>query len=83
MYRLDEQQGDERVATINLLSRISGIGPAAAKKFYEEGVRSLADLEKRKHELNHHQQIGACVCTAALSVVSYVGLLVVRFKILP
>jgi hypothetical protein len=37
----------------------TGIGPAAAKKFVDEGVRSLDDLRKRK-DLNHFQQVGAC-----------------------
>uniref|UniRef100_A0A673JR46 DNA polymerase n=1 Tax=Sinocyclocheilus rhinocerous TaxID=307959 RepID=A0A673JR46_9TELE len=32
--------------------------PAAARKFYDEGVRNLEDLKKIEHKLNHHQQIG-------------------------
>ena len=39
-------------------SACAGIGPAAAKKFVDEGVRTIEDLQKRASELNHHQQIG-------------------------
>ncbi|KAG7221329.1 hypothetical protein INR49_017295 [Caranx melampygus] len=29
-----------------------------ARKFYDEGVKTLEDLKKIEHKLNHHQQIG-------------------------
>ncbi|GLD54226.1 enkurin domain-containing protein 1 [Lates japonicus] len=37
---------------INFLTRVTGIG------FFEEGVKTLEDLKKIEHNLNHHQQIG-------------------------
>uniref|UniRef100_A0A3Q3E978 DNA polymerase n=1 Tax=Labrus bergylta TaxID=56723 RepID=A0A3Q3E978_9LABR len=45
-------------SSINFLTRVTGIGPAAARKFFEEGVKTLEDLKKIEHKLNHHQQIG-------------------------
>uniref|UniRef100_A0A8B9ZR34 DNA polymerase n=1 Tax=Anas zonorhyncha TaxID=75864 RepID=A0A8B9ZR34_9AVES len=45
-------------ASINLLTRVTGIGPAAARKFVEEGIKTLEDLRKNEHKLTHHQRIG-------------------------
>uniref|UniRef100_A0A803VEW2 DNA polymerase n=1 Tax=Ficedula albicollis TaxID=59894 RepID=A0A803VEW2_FICAL len=49
---------DDTSASINLLTRVTGIGPAAARKFVEEGIKTLEDLRKIEHKLTHHQRIG-------------------------
>ena len=54
--RLEDANADERQQTINLFARVSGIGPVAARKFYDDGVRTLEQLGQQK--LNTHQQIG-------------------------
>lgn len=41
---------------IKLLLKVNGIGPAAARKFYDLGCRTIEDL--KEHKLTHAQQIG-------------------------
>ena len=43
---------------IHELLRVPGIGPVTARKFIEEGIRSLDDLKKNQNELNAQQKIG-------------------------
>eukprot|EP01094_Clydonella_sp_ATCC50884_P003292 TRINITY_DN1254_c0_g1_i1.p1 TRINITY_DN1254_c0_g1~~TRINITY_DN1254_c0_g1_i1.p1 ORF type:complete len:349 (+),score=125.50 TRINITY_DN1254_c0_g1_i1:217-1263(+) len=55
--KLDQYRADAELAALLLLSRITGVGPSAARKWVtQENVRSLDDLKKVK--LNHHQSIG-------------------------
>uniref|UniRef100_A0A8C2FDC1 DNA polymerase n=1 Tax=Cyprinus carpio TaxID=7962 RepID=A0A8C2FDC1_CYPCA len=56
--KLEKIRSDDTSSSINFLTRVTGIGPAAARKFYDEGIRNLEDLKKIEHKLNHHQQIG-------------------------
>ncbi|KAL5505174.1 hypothetical protein EMCRGX_G006568 [Ephydatia muelleri] len=58
LAKLEKIRNDESSNTINFLTRVTGIGPAAAKKLVDEGIASLADLKKNMDKLNHHQQIG-------------------------
>ncbi|KAI4898755.1 hypothetical protein NFI96_014139 [Prochilodus magdalenae] len=58
LRKLEKIRNDDTSSSINFLTRVTGIGPAAARKFYEEGVKTLEDLKKIEHKLNHHQQIG-------------------------
>ncbi|KAF2071194.1 hypothetical protein CYY_007480 [Polysphondylium violaceum] len=58
LNKLDTQQKDEALTSLNEISSISGIGPVLAKKLLSEGVKSIKDLEKIKDKLTHHQQIG-------------------------
>lgn len=58
LRKLEKIRDDEGSQTITLLSRVTGIGPAAAKKLYDDGIRTLDDLRKSPQKLNHHQQIG-------------------------
>ncbi|XP_057309051.1 DNA polymerase beta-like isoform X3 [Hydractinia symbiolongicarpus] len=51
-------KADDSNATITFLTRVSGIGPVAAKKFADDGIKTLADLKKISNQLTHHQQIG-------------------------
>ncbi|XP_039624112.1 DNA polymerase beta [Polypterus senegalus] len=58
LRKLENIRKDDTSSSINLLTRVTGIGPAAARKFVEEGVKTLDDLKKVEHKLNHHQKIG-------------------------
>ncbi|XP_075889410.1 DNA polymerase beta [Nelusetta ayraudi] len=58
LRKLEKIRNDDTSTSINLLTRVTGIGPAAARKFFEEGVKTLDDLKKIEDKLNHHQQIG-------------------------
>uniref|UniRef100_A0A667Y8H8 DNA polymerase n=1 Tax=Myripristis murdjan TaxID=586833 RepID=A0A667Y8H8_9TELE len=58
LRKLEKIRNDDTSSSINFLTRVTGIGPAAARKFYEDGVKTLEDLKKIEHKLNHHQQIG-------------------------
>ncbi|XP_072255015.1 DNA polymerase beta [Pyxicephalus adspersus] len=49
---------DDTSSSINFLTRVTGIGPAAARKLVEEGIKTLDDLRNNEHKLNHHQRIG-------------------------
>ncbi|XP_057212615.1 DNA polymerase beta [Triplophysa rosa] len=58
LRKLEKIRNDDTSSSITFLTRVTGIGPAAARKFYDEGVKTLEDLKKIEHKLNHHQQIG-------------------------
>lgn len=49
---------DPKSTAANLLTRVSGIGPAKAQSLVNEGITTIEDLEKHKDKLTHHQQIG-------------------------
>ncbi|XP_075771841.1 DNA polymerase beta isoform X3 [Pelodiscus sinensis] len=57
VQRLQIRQ-DDTSSSINFLTRVSGIGPSAARKLVDEGIKTLEDLRKNEHKLNHHQRIG-------------------------
>uniref|UniRef100_A0A8C4QZ14 DNA polymerase n=1 Tax=Eptatretus burgeri TaxID=7764 RepID=A0A8C4QZ14_EPTBU len=58
LRKLEKIREDDSSSAINLLTRVSGVGPAAARKLVEEGIDSLEALQKNEHKLNHHQKIG-------------------------
>lgn len=58
LRKIEKIRNDDTSSSINLLTRVTGIGPAAARKFFDEGVKTIEDLKKINHKLNHHQQIG-------------------------
>ncbi|XP_075457658.1 DNA polymerase beta isoform X2 [Ascaphus truei] len=58
LRKLERIRQDDTSSSINFLTRVSGIGPAAARKLVEEGVKTLDDLRSNEHKLNHHQKIG-------------------------
>ena len=45
LQKLENIRADDSNSVITLFSRVSGIGPAAAKKFSEEGMKTLDDLK--------------------------------------
>ncbi|XP_060106808.1 DNA polymerase beta [Heteronotia binoei] len=58
LRKLEKIRQDDTSSSINFLTRVSGIGPAAARKLVDEGIKTLEDLKKNEHKLNHHQRIG-------------------------
>lgn len=58
LRKLEKIRQDDTSTSINFLTRVTGIGPAAARKLFDEGIRTLEDLKKNETKLNHHQKIG-------------------------
>ncbi|XP_069773660.1 DNA polymerase beta isoform X3 [Narcine bancroftii] len=58
LQKLEKIRQDDTSSSINFLTRVTGIGPAAARKFVEEGIKTLDDLRENEHILNYHQRIG-------------------------
>uniref|UniRef100_A0A4W2DXT9 DNA polymerase n=1 Tax=Bos indicus x Bos taurus TaxID=30522 RepID=A0A4W2DXT9_BOBOX len=58
LRKLEKIRQDDTSSSINFLTRVSGIGPSAARKFVDEGIKTLEDLRKNEDKLNHHQRIG-------------------------
>ncbi|XP_076162816.1 DNA polymerase beta [Ptiloglossa arizonensis] len=58
LQKLEDINKDENNVAINLLTRVSGIGPAKAKELVDAGIKSLDDLRKHSDKLNHHQKLG-------------------------
>lgn len=58
MRKLEKIRQDDTSSSINFLTRVTGIGPSAARKFVDEGIKTLEDLRKNEDKLNHHQRIG-------------------------
>lgn len=58
LEKLEKIRADDSTKAIQELTRVSGIGPAAARKFVEDGVVSLEGLKKVQERLNHHQKMG-------------------------
>ncbi|XP_013402656.1 DNA polymerase beta-like isoform X2 [Lingula anatina] len=58
LQKLEKIRADDTNVAINLLTRVTGIGPAAAQKLVQEGISTIEDLRKHPEKLNHHQQIG-------------------------
>nr|XP_002128462.1 DNA polymerase beta-like [Ciona intestinalis] len=58
LEKLEKVRKDETSQIISLFTRISGVGPVAARKLMELGFKSLEDLKNNSEKLNHHQNIG-------------------------
>lgn len=58
LRKLEDINKDDTNVAINLLTRVSGIGPAKAKELVDAGIKTLEDLKSPRAKLNHHQKIG-------------------------
>jgi len=58
LKKLENIRNDDTSTALKFLTRVSGIGPAHAKKLYDDGIRTLSDLRNNQDGLNHHQKIG-------------------------
>ena len=55
---LTNKKKNDKDSTIELFETIWGIGIVKARELYQDGMRSLEDLEKNKHLLTTNQKIG-------------------------
>ncbi|CAH2016656.1 unnamed protein product [Acanthoscelides obtectus] len=58
LRKLENIHSDAKSMAINLLSRVSGIGPAKAQSLVDDGIMTIDDLKKHTDKLTHHQIIG-------------------------
>ena len=59
LQKLDKIKKDDTSLAITELTRVSGIGPASARKLVtEHKIMNINDLRKNTSLLNHHQQTG-------------------------
>lgn len=58
LKKLEKIRKDDTSVAISLLTRVTGIGPAAARKLVDKEITNLELLKKNINELNRHQQIG-------------------------
>ncbi|XP_033644216.1 DNA polymerase beta-like [Asterias rubens] len=58
LQKLEKIRADDTSVAINLMTRVTGIGPAAARKLVDEGITTIEELAKHPDKLNHHQKIG-------------------------
>ena len=58
MSKLESLQADPKVAILGELEKIWGVGPVAAQKLYQAGIRSVKDLDGKQHLLTQFQKIG-------------------------
>ena len=49
---------DEVSISLAELTRVSGIGPAKARQLYDQGIKTIKQLEEHKELLTHHQLLG-------------------------
>lgn len=58
LEKLEKIRKDDSSLAIQQLTRVSGIGPAAARKLVDDGITTVEGLKKVQDKLNHHQKIG-------------------------
>ncbi|XP_046851949.1 DNA polymerase beta-like [Xenia sp. Carnegie-2017] len=58
LAKLEKIRDDDLNLSIGNLMKVSGVGPVAAKKFVDDGIKTIEDLKNIEDQLNHHQRIG-------------------------
>ncbi|ELU13471.1 hypothetical protein CAPTEDRAFT_183536 [Capitella teleta] len=58
LVKIEKIRANDTNMAINALTRVTGIGPAAAQKLVSEGIMSIEDLRKNQEKLNKQQVIG-------------------------
>jgi DNA polymerase beta len=71
LNKLEKIRSSDESQAINFLTEVSGIGPAAAKKFVDEGITTLDDLKANMDKLNHHQKIGVKLANFVIARCTY------------
>lgn len=56
--KVEKIRADDSTSAIQDLTRVSGIGPAAARSLFERGISNVDDLRKDPSSLTQHQKIG-------------------------
>lgn len=57
LQKLDELNSKEDLSVIKMFTNVHGVGPSTAEAFFNQGFRSLKDLEE-KANLSRGQKIG-------------------------
>ncbi|CAG9861468.1 unnamed protein product [Phyllotreta striolata] len=58
LKKLENIHNDPKTEAINILTKVTGIGPAKALSLYNQGFRTIEELQKNPESLTHHQKIG-------------------------
>lgn len=58
LKKIENIHNDEKAQAINMLTKISGVGPVKAAEMVKNGIKTIKDLKENKHLLNHHQLLG-------------------------
>lgn len=58
LKKLENIHEDEEAQAINLLTRVSGIGPVKAAELVRGGIKTIEDLRNNHEKLTHHQMVG-------------------------
>lgn len=58
LRKLENIHQDEDAQAINMLTRVTGIGPVKAAELVKSGIKSINDLRNNINRLTHHQTIG-------------------------
>ena len=58
LEKVEKIRADETHVAMSFLTKVTGIGPAAAKKLFQDGITCLDELKDNIDKLNHHQRIG-------------------------
>ena len=56
--KLSELKQDKKLAVLDELTKIWGVGPIAAQALYQRGIRTIEELWKKKCFLTANQQVG-------------------------
>ena len=56
--KVEKIRADGKHVAMSLLTKVTGIGPAAARKLFEEGITCFDELKANLDKLNDHQKIG-------------------------
>ncbi|GIY25403.1 DNA polymerase beta [Caerostris extrusa] len=57
LEKVEKIRKDDNAQAINLLTKVTGIGPSAAQKLVAQGITTIEDLKKNTDKLNHHQKV--------------------------
>jgi len=58
LEKLDKIRKDDSAVSINLLTRVAGIGPAKARELYDVGIKNIDNLKENMDKLSSAQKIG-------------------------
>ncbi|GFS00555.1 DNA polymerase lambda [Elysia marginata] len=57
LRKLKEFESDEELQVLKMFTNVWGAGPHTAQVWYQQGFRTIADLQQKAH-LNHQQKVG-------------------------
>ena len=60
LHKLEKIRQDDTSSSINFLTRVSGIGPSAARKFVDKGIKTLEDILRTLRKEFHVKKCYKC-----------------------